>query len=86
MPAQTTELPLADRAERRRHEPARRSKDDMAASSSSGGPAVESPAQTDPSRSASACASSSPGRVNAKTRRPWLCAICATMCAAAPKP
>ena len=46
----------------------------------------EPPAQTAPSSRANAWPSASPGRVKAKTRRPWCRATWATMCAAAPKP
>ena len=58
----------------------------IAASSSSGGGSAERRPTRRRARARSACAAASPGRVNAKTRRPWWRATCATMCAAAPKP
>ena len=58
----------------------------IAASSSSGGVSSDPPAHSAPTSRANACARSSPGRVNANTRRPCQRATCVTMCAAAPKP
>ena len=58
----------------------------IAASSGSGGRFVVGPAHSAPSSRANACAPSSPGRVNANTRRPSWRATCVTIWAAAPNP
>ncbi len=58
----------------------------IAASSGSGGSSVDPPAHSAPSSRANACVATSPGRVNAKTRRPWCRATCVRMCAAPPNP
>ena len=58
----------------------------MAASSGSGGCSLDEPAHSAPSERANASADASPGRVKAKTRRPWARATWQMMCAAAPNP
>ena len=78
--------PFRHRPQRQRHQVPRRSEDDGRVQRAPAACVAVSPAHSAPICRANSWEAVSPGRVKAKTRRPWWRATCVTMCAAAPYP